>query len=72
LGRRIKVEIDHAEASYTLLEGEPLEIAHFDDPVSLKKKGVARRPIPPPPPVRPAPHQPPGRVPARRAPEAKA
>jgi alpha,alpha-trehalose phosphorylase len=71
LGRRIKVEIDHAEASYTLLEGEPLEIAHFDDPVSLEKKGVARRPIPPPP-VRPAPHQPPGRVPAKRAPGAEA
>jgi alpha,alpha-trehalose phosphorylase len=65
--RRLKVEITHAGARYSLLEGEPLEIAHHGDTVHVTAEKAVTRTIPPPP-VRDAPRQPPGRAPARRRP----
>ncbi|MFL6054949.1 MAG: glycoside hydrolase family 65 protein [Actinoallomurus sp.] len=63
-GRRLKVTIDHDEAVYELLAGDPLEIDHHGRPVKLNG-GAARLDVPKTP-SRPRPAQPPGREPARR------
>jgi alpha,alpha-trehalose phosphorylase len=34
-GRRLRVEVTHAEARYTLADGDPLETVHHGQPVSL-------------------------------------
>jgi alpha,alpha-trehalose phosphorylase len=67
-GRRIKVEVDHHEARYTLLEGDPLEIRHEGSAVTIATDEPVTRPITPPP-KREPPRQPPGRAPARRRPQ---
>ena len=64
-GRRLKVEIDRAEAVYTLLAGPPLAIEHYGERVELSAESPEARPVPPAVP-RPAPEQPSGRAPARR------
>jgi alpha,alpha-trehalose phosphorylase len=64
-GRRLQVEIGHDEATYSLLEGAPLEITHHGDPVSLVPGEPVGRPIPAAPDL-PTPTQPPGRAPERR------
>jgi alpha,alpha-trehalose phosphorylase len=64
-GRRIRVEVNHAEATYSLADGEPLEILHYDEKVLLsagKPEVRAMRTIP----ARPRPSQPRGREPIRR------
>jgi alpha,alpha-trehalose phosphorylase len=66
-GRRIRVEIDHEQARYSLLQGDPLDIAHHGDNVTLTPDEPVTRPIPKPP-SRETPAQPPGRAPARRRP----
>jgi alpha,alpha-trehalose phosphorylase len=66
-GRRIKVEADHQQARYTLLQGEPLDVVHHGVTVTLVPDEPVTCPIPEPP-VREAPAQPPGRAPARRRP----
>ena len=33
-GRRLRVEVTHAAATYTLADGDPLEIMHYGQPVS--------------------------------------
>jgi alpha,alpha-trehalose phosphorylase len=66
-GRRIKVEVDHRQARYALLQGAPLDVAHHGAAVALAPDQPVTRPIPPPP-ARKAPAQPPGRGPARRRP----
>ena len=66
-GRRLRVEITHAEARYTLADGNPLEIWHHGQPVSLSAAKPQTRPIPLVSP-RPRPSQPPGREPAYRPP----
>jgi alpha,alpha-trehalose phosphorylase len=63
-GRRLKVTIDHDEAVYELLSGDPLEIDHHGRPVKLNG-GAVRLDVPKTP-SRPSPAQPPGREPARR------
>jgi alpha,alpha-trehalose phosphorylase len=68
-GRRIKVDIDHRQARYTLREGDPLDVTHHGEAVTLKPGEVVPRPLPQLP-VRGAPKQPPGREPARRRPSA--
>jgi alpha,alpha-trehalose phosphorylase len=65
--RRLKVEITHQAARYSLLEGAPLEIAHHGETANVTAEQPLTRAIPPPP-VREAPRQPPGRAPARRRP----
>jgi alpha,alpha-trehalose phosphorylase len=66
-GRRIRVEVDHRHAHYTLLQGSPLDVAHHGATVTLAPDESVTRPIPKPP-ARKAPAQPPGRAPARRRP----
>jgi alpha,alpha-trehalose phosphorylase len=67
-GRRIRVEVDHRQARYSLLQGDPLEVAHHGATVSLVPDEPVARPIPKPP-SRKAPTQPPGRAPVRRQPK---
>ena len=66
-GRRLAVEVRPDEATYRLLQGEPLEIAHYEEAAKLAAESPLVRPIPPAP-ARPAPEQPAGRAPARRRP----
>jgi alpha,alpha-trehalose phosphorylase len=66
-GRSLLVEVSHRHATYSLLDGESLEIGHHgervtvgaDEPVQLPIPEISRRE---------SPHQPPGRSPARRRP----
>jgi alpha,alpha-trehalose phosphorylase len=66
-GRRLEVEVRKEDASYTLLEGEALEVGHHGENVEVVPGTGTVRPIPPLAP-RPAPVQPPGRAPVRRTP----
>ena len=66
-GRRLLVEIRHDTASYTLLEGEPLEIVHHGEKATVERRRSLRRPLPAAP-DREVPTQPAGRTPARRRP----
>ncbi|WP_435608468.1 glycoside hydrolase family 65 protein [Streptomyces sp. C10-9-1] len=62
-GRRLKVDISSAGARYVLLEGEPLEVLHHGEPVTVAAGAPADRPVPQVP-ARPEPQQPRGRHPA--------
>lgn len=66
-GRRLKVEVGDGQARYSLLQGEPLEIGHDGETLTVTVDEPAIRPLGRPP-AREAPAQPPGRAPARRAP----
>ena len=63
--RRLKVEVDHEQARYSLLQGPPLEITHHGRAITITgdKEATARIPKLAP---RESPAQPPGRGPARR------
>jgi alpha,alpha-trehalose phosphorylase len=65
-GRRVLVEVTPARARYTLLGGEPLEIAHHGGTLTLDVRTPLERPIPPAP-ARATPTQPRGREPGSRA-----
>jgi len=62
--RRLRVAATHAEATYTVLAGEPIELTHHGDALLVGLEPVSR-PIPEPIP-RADPTQPPGRAPASR------
>jgi alpha,alpha-trehalose phosphorylase len=65
--RRLQVEATQAGVTYVLLDGDPLDIHHHDEPVTVRVgQSVTRALIPVP--VRESPVQPPGRAPARRRP----
>ena len=64
-GRCVKVEATTAGATYTLADGEPLELAHHGERFTLRPGQPMTHAIPPPP-VRPTPVPPRGREPARR------
>jgi len=66
-GRRIRVEVDHRQTRYTLLQGASLDVAHHGATVALAPNEPITRPNPKPP-SRKAPTQPPNRAPARRQP----
>jgi alpha,alpha-trehalose phosphorylase len=66
-GRRLRVEVTHAEATYTLADGDPLEIVHHGQLVSLSAGKPQARPISAAP-SRTRPSQPSGREPAHRRP----
>jgi alpha,alpha-trehalose phosphorylase len=66
--RSLLVEVDREQAAYTLRAGEPLEIQHHGDPVTLTAEEVLKLPIPRLAPQPPPPPQPPGREPVRRRP----
>jgi alpha,alpha-trehalose phosphorylase len=63
-GQRLRVQVRHAEATYSLLDGPPLEITHHGEVAKLSTDHPLTRPIPAPP-VRETPTQPPGRTPSR-------
>ena len=64
--RHLAVEVSAAAATYTLLDGTPMQIVHHGQPLTVRPGGPVPRPIPPAP-ARPEPAQPPGREPARQA-----
>jgi alpha,alpha-trehalose phosphorylase len=66
-GRRVEVDVTRDAATYTLLDGPPLAIAHNGEPLEIQPWQAVTLGIPAPP-ERPTPRQPPGRTPARRAP----
>ena len=63
--RRLLVNVEPAQATYTLTGGSPLEFVHHGESATVQHGRPLRRPIPPPP-AREAPTQPPGRAPAPR------
>jgi alpha,alpha-trehalose phosphorylase len=63
--RRLRVDVHHREASYEVLEGEPMDIFHGDERVHLRVGAPEVRTWSSPAPG-PEPTQPPGRAPARR------
>ena len=65
--RRLAVEVSAPAATYTLLDGTPMQIVHHGQPLTVRPGGPVSRLIPPAP-ARPEPTQPPGREPARRRP----
>jgi alpha,alpha-trehalose phosphorylase len=64
-GRRLHVEVTHTDVTYSLADGEPLEIMHYGETVELSADKPEVRPIQAVP-ARARPSQPPGREPARR------
>ncbi|HEX6497491.1 MAG TPA: glycosyl hydrolase family 65 protein [Micromonosporaceae bacterium] len=64
-GRRLRVEVVPDQATYRLLDGEPIEVRHHGEAFAVTVNAPVTRPIPPVHPG-PRPHQPPGRAPARR------
>ncbi|HEY7012299.1 MAG TPA: glycosyl hydrolase family 65 protein, partial [Streptosporangiaceae bacterium] len=66
-GRRLRVEVTHPSATYTLADGESIEIVHHGHKVHLTSKKAQTREIPAITP-RPRPSQPPGRAPVPRRP----
>ena len=66
-GRRLQVEVGHHEARYRLLEGEPLEVTHHGESITVTRGDAVSLPIPEAA-TGPPPSQPPGRAPARRRP----
>jgi alpha,alpha-trehalose phosphorylase len=64
-GRRLRVEIRPDQATYELLEGEPLDLLHHGDAITLAVDSPVTRAVPAPPRLTP-PEQPPGRYPPRR------
>jgi alpha,alpha-trehalose phosphorylase len=69
-GRRLEVEITKARATYTLLDGEPLEIGHHGQPIRVETGVATTQPIESPLP-RTSPAQPHGRARSRRTPDAE-
>jgi alpha,alpha-trehalose phosphorylase len=67
-GRRLKVEVDHRQASYSLHRGDPLDVVHHGEALTVSLEETATRAIPPPPPPRDEPAQPRGRGSERRRP----
>jgi alpha,alpha-trehalose phosphorylase len=65
--RRLRVEVDHTRVRYTLGRGEPLELLHHGEKLTVAVEQPVTRPIPAPPQWDP-PRQPPGREPVRRQP----
>ena len=64
-GRRLKVEATKTHATYTLLDGAPLAIAHHGKTITISTDEPVAEALPPAA-SRPAPSQPRGRAPARR------
>ncbi len=65
-GRRLRVEVTKTHATYTILDGDPLEIGHHGATLTVSKERPVIQEIPPLAVDRPAPTQPAGRAPRRR------
>ncbi|MGH3057069.1 MAG: glycoside hydrolase family 65 protein [Gaiellaceae bacterium] len=64
-GRRLRIEVDPDGARYELLAGEPLEVLHYGEPITLEPSSTQARTCPAPPeptPVEPPPERPAGRL----------
>ena len=66
--RRLRVEVTHTAATYSLAEGEPLDISHHGEPITVRVGEPVMSPVVPAPTLA-RPVQPPGRAPARRRPQ---
>jgi alpha,alpha-trehalose phosphorylase len=64
-GRTLLVDVGHAQVTYSLLDGDPLEIVHHGRRATVSAKQSLTRSIPAPHPGEP-PSQPAGRAPERR------
>jgi alpha,alpha-trehalose phosphorylase len=64
-GQQLRVEITHSSARYLLADGDPLDIEHHGERLTLSAGKQQERPIPAVA-QQPPPAQPPGRAPARR------
>ncbi len=64
-GRWLRVEVSHGKARYVMAEGEPLEIVHHGEQLTVSTGEPQERPIPAAQ-ARARPRQPRGREPARR------
>ncbi|WP_329129685.1 family 65 glycosyl hydrolase [Streptomyces sp. NBC_01476] len=64
-GRRLRVEFTGTSVTYTLAEGAPVEVLHYEEPFTLTTERPVVRKVPAYP-HRPEPTQPPGRAPRRR------
>jgi alpha,alpha-trehalose phosphorylase len=62
---RLKVEVDHEHATYSLVQGDSIDIEHYGEAVTVEADRPQVHPIPRLIP-RPPPRQPPGRAPVRR------
>jgi alpha,alpha-trehalose phosphorylase len=65
-GTRLRVDVTEADATYTVLDGAPLQIGHHGKTITVSARGPTTQPIPPLRVDRPAPTQPRGRAPQRR------
>jgi alpha,alpha-trehalose phosphorylase len=65
--RRLKVEVTHDQAHYSLLQGSPLQITHHGETIKITTQRPVSRPILEIA-ARKPPRQPPGRRPAPRTP----
>ncbi|WP_327419938.1 family 65 glycosyl hydrolase [Streptomyces sp. NBC_01527] len=63
--RCLRIDITSSHVTYTLMEGEPLQISHRGEVMALSKEAPQTRSVEPPT-ARPEPAQPPGRRPAPR------
>jgi alpha,alpha-trehalose phosphorylase len=68
-GRRLRVDVHPHEARYELLAGEPLELLHYGERLTVRRDAPETREVRPAP-KRPPARQPPERVPPRRHREA--
>nr|MDQ3988643.1 family 65 glycosyl hydrolase [Actinomycetota bacterium] len=66
-GSRLRVEVVLGHATYRLLSGDPLDLAHHGEPIRVALGAPVTRPVPPSPRLPPLIH-PAGRAPARRTP----
>ena len=62
---RLRVEVEPTHATYTLLMGEPFDVGHYEETITLTAGQPVRCPIPPTSELEP-PTQPRGREPVRR------
>jgi alpha,alpha-trehalose phosphorylase len=65
-GRCLRVDVRSDQVHYQLLNGDPLEIVHHGESITVESASSLSRPVPAPP-KRPQPEQPAGRAPRRRA-----
>jgi alpha,alpha-trehalose phosphorylase len=65
-GRRLSVDVDQSQVTYSLRDGDPMRLEHHTEGIDVSPGTPVTRPIPPLPPREP-PRQPAGRAPERRS-----
>jgi alpha,alpha-trehalose phosphorylase len=65
-GTRLRVEVTKADATYRVLDGAPVQIAHHGKAIAVSAREPTTQPIPPLMVDGPPPNQPRGRAPGRR------